>query len=169
MENQPKTAGKTACYAKFKFENCMEEKTILCLLPGIARVVSTLERLGFKADCIADQSDLVKVTGYDEWEWLDFLKVVRAVRLDLKRIIIQNTTQDQAIFDEGLLVGRTINAYESNVRRIDLQPFVDVRAFDRTKITIVWDDDPLPLDAITYMALTLPPKAHIIITFVFDV
>lgn len=169
MENTKETAGKTACFAKFKIKNnAVEDKTNLCLLPGIARHVSTLERLGIHADDIAETSNTVEVDGYDGWEWCDFLKVVRAVRCQLSRIVIQNCTVDPAIFDEGIILGHTINTYESKVRHIDLQPYVDVRAFDRTKVTIVFEEA-IPLDAITYLALTMPPQAVIIITFVFYV
>ena len=157
------------CFAKFKFEDESDQKINLCLLPGIARHIPTLERLGFKADAIAEDSALVKVSGYDGWEWADFIKMVRAVRLDHNRLVIQNCTADNTVFDENIVIGRTINANESNLKRIDLQPYVNVMAFDRTKITITFDDNPLPLDGITYMALTLPPKAHIILTFAFTV
>ncbi|MBQ6729958.1 MAG: hypothetical protein IJQ83_07500 [Bacteroidales bacterium] len=155
------------CYAKFKFENETNEKVNLCLLPGIARHVSTLERLGYKVDAIAEQTDRVKVSGYDGWEWLDFLKIIRAVRMDLLQLVIQNTTPDNTVFDEGIVIGRTVNSYNNTLKRIDMQPYVNVMAFDRTKITIPFEEEPLRLDAITYMALTLPPHAHIIITFVF--
>lgn len=155
------------CYAKFKFENETNEKVNLCLLPGIARHVSTLERLGYKVDAIAKQTDIVTISGYDGWDWVDFLKVVRAVRLDLLQLVIQNTTADNTVFDEGIVIGRTINAYKYNLNRIDMQPYVNVMAYDRTKITIPFEEEPLRIDGITYMALTLPPHAHIIITFVF--
>lgn len=155
------------CYAKFKFENLSDQKINLCLLPGIARHVTTLNKLNFNADAIAEQTDIVTISGYDGWDWVDFLKVVRAVRLDLFQLVIQNTTADNTVFDEGIVIGRTINAYKTNLKRIDMQPYVNVTAYDRTKITIPFEEEPLRLDAITYMALTLPPHAHIIITFVF--
>ena len=159
-----------ACYAnfnKFKFENLSNQKIDLCLLPGIARNVTTLNKLNFNADAIAEQTDIVKISGYDGWDWLDFLKVVRAVRLDLRQLVIQNTTADNTVFDEGIVIGRTINAFKTNLRRIDMQRYVNEMAFDRTKITITFEEEPLWIDALTYMALTLPPHAHIIITFVF--
>lgn len=156
-----------ANFNKFKFENLSDQKINLCLLPGIARNVTTLNKLNFDANAIAEQTDIVKISGYDGWGWLDFLKVVRAVRLDLLQLVIQNTTADNTVFDEGIVIGRTINAYKTNLKRIDMQPYINVMAFDRTKITIPFEEEPLQLDAITYMALTLPPHAHIIITFVF--
>ena len=160
-------------FAKFKFENESDQKINLCLLPGIARHITTLERLGFKADAIAEDSALVKVSGYDGWEWADFIKIVRAVRIDVKLLVIQNCTADNTLFDESIVIGRTITATESTVQRIDLQPYLDVKAFDRTKITIPFQEPlkehPLYLDAITYMAMTLPPKASVIITFVYNI
>ena len=139
------------CYAKFKFENETNEKVNLCLLLGIARHVS----------------DRVKVSGYDGWEWLDFLKIIRAVRMDLLQLVIQNTTPDNTVFDEDIVIGRTVNSNNNTLKRIDMQPYVNVMAYDRTKITIPFEEEPLRLDGITYIALTLPPNAHIIITFVF--
>lgn len=162
MEKENTTAGKTACYAKFKIKNPTENKAILCLLPGVARDLETLSRLGFKADAIAKM-----IPGYDGWEFEDFLQVIRSVRCDLKRLIIQNCTADPAIFDESIVIGRTIKAYEPSIKRFNLQDYINVEAFDRSKITIVFDDA-TPLDGITYMAITLPPNANIIITFVFD-
>lgn len=153
----------TACYAKFKIKNPTENKAILCLLPGVARDLETLSRLGFKADAIAKT-----IPGYDGWEFEDFLQVIRSVRCDLKRLIIQNCTADPAIFDESIVIGRTIKAYEPSIKRFNLQDYIHEEAFDRTKITIVFDDA-TPLDGITYMAMTLPTGSSIIITFVFDI
>lgn len=162
MEKENTTAGKTACYAKFKIKNPTENKVIVCLLPGVARDLETLSRLGFKADAIAKM-----IPGYDGWEFEDFLQVIRSVRCDLKTLIIQNCTDDPAIFDESIVIGRTIKAYEPSIKRLNLQDYIHVHAFDRSRITIVFDDA-TPLDGITYMAITLPPNANIIITFVFD-
>lgn len=155
------------CYAKFKFENLTDQKINLCLLPGIAEDIASLEKLGFKADAIAEQNLAVQTSGYDGWEWLDFLKIVRAVRLDLLQLVIQNIRVDYTFFNESIVIGRTINAYDTNLKRIDMQRYVNTMAFDRTKITIPFKKEPLRIDALTYMALTLPPHAHIVITFVF--
>lgn len=164
MEKENTTAGKTACYAKFKIKNLTEKKSTMCLLPGIARDLETLSRLGFKAE---GEIGSYSISGYDGWEFDDFLQVVRSVRCDLKKLIIQNCTADPAIFDESIVIGRTIKSFEPSFKRFNLQDYIYVAAFDRSKITIVFDDA-TPLDGITYMAITLPPNANIIITFVFD-
>ena len=164
MEKENTTFGKTACYAKFTIKNLTEKKSTMCLLPGIARDLETLSRLGFKAD---GKIGSYTISGYDGWEFDDFLQVVRGARCDLKRLTIQNRTADPAIFDESIVFGRTIKAYEPSFKRFNLQDYIHVGAYDRTKITIVFDDA-IPLDGITYMAITLPANASIIITFVFD-
>lgn len=107
MEKENTTAGKTACYAKFKIKNLTEKKSTMCLLPGIARDLETLSRLGFKADGAIGS---YTISGYDGWEFDDFLQVVRGARCDLKKLIIQNCTADPAIFDESIVIGRTIKA-----------------------------------------------------------
>lgn len=158
----------TAGTAKFKIENTIEDKVKLCLLPGIARHITTLDNLGFKADAIAGQFDAVKITGYNGWNWSLFLKLARSVRLDMLSLVIQNLTPDPSIFDEDIIIGRTFPTQQTVQTRIDLQQFINVNAYDRSKITIR-REQPWPFDAISYMALTMPPKACIIITFLFNV
>lgn len=164
----------------------------LCLLPGIydtmkqstdasskATIVTfsdpaNLVNAGYNCDQVADDynagdsSQLVQVTGANRVKYRDFLHTVQRVGIKVTKIVIQNKTQSATLFDQEIELSRTAVGAKGAMDFINLQQYVDVNAYDRSKITIDLSDEPLELTPEIYMAMNVPEDSEFSIQFVFE-
>ena len=166
----------------------------LCLLPGIYSTMqyvssgnakaagisfsspANLVNAGYACDQVADDYDstindtyqLIQVAGVGRVKYRDFLNSVQRVGMRVSQIIIQNKTASQAIFDQQIEVAKTVVGAKGGMDFITLQQYVNVNAYDRSKITIDLSDETLDLTPEVFMALNVPAGAHFSIQFVFE-
>lgn len=190
MQNTLKEA--LMAQATFDIENTDSSNSVkLCLLPGIYNTMkmtqnstskeviinysdpTALVNAGYSADQVADDAQfdpnadvLVKSAGRVMYR--DFLNTVQRVGATVNKIIIQNKSQSQDIYDQQIEVAKTVIGAKGGMDFITLQNYVNVNAFDRTKITIDLSEEPLELTPEVFMALTVPASAHFSIQFQFN-
>lgn len=135
-----------------------------------------LNNAGYACDQVADDynaadtGQYVHVTGVGRVKYRDFLNTVQRVGCSVTQIIIQNKTNpaDQAIFDQQIEVARTVIGAKGGMDFITLQQYVNVNAFDRSKITIDLSQEPLELTPEVFLAMNIPAGAHFSIQFQFN-
>lgn len=164
----------------------------LCLLPGIYSTMkqvtdgtsketvitfsdpTNLQNAGYACDQVADDYNVsdsgqyVHVTGVGRVKYRDFLDAVQRVGMRVSQIIIQNKTSDSAIFDQQIEIAKTVLGAKGGMDFITLQQYVNVNAYDRSKITIDLSDDTLDLTPEVFMAINVPEDSHFSIQFVFE-
>lgn len=180
-----------AC-ATFNFVGDNSNAKKLALLPGIystiknvtdgtskATVVTfsdpaNLNNAGYACDQVADDynaSDTgmyVQVTGANRTKYRDFLNTVQRVGINVTRIVIQNKVSSQDIFDQEIEIARTAIGAKGATDFIQLQQYVSVDAYDRSKITIDLSEEPLFLSPEVFMALNVPAQASFSMQFFFE-
>ena len=177
--------------ATFDIENTDTNNAVkLCLLPGIYNTMklsepeqgkfalsfsdpSALVAAGYAADQVADDAQFdtaaaVQVKGVGRVMFRDFLNTVQRVGATVNKIIIQNKVQSQDIFDQQIEIAKTVIGAKGGMDFITLQNYVNVNAFDRTKITIDLSEEPLELTPEVFMALNIPAGAHFSIQYQFN-
>lgn len=178
--------------ATFDIENTGNDAVKLCLLPGVyntqkmtqdsqtKEVVinysdpTALVRAGYAADQVADDAEFcpgaaVQVSRANaRTMYRDFLNTVQRVGCTVNKIIFQNKSQDQDIYDQQIEIAKTVIGAKGGMDFITLQNYVNVNAFDRTKITIDLSDEPLELTPEVFMALNIPAGAHFSVQFQFN-
>ena len=166
----------------------------LCLLPGVYSTMkqatdgtsketivtlsdpTNLNNAGYACDQVADDynsgdsGQYVHVTGVGRVKYRDFLNTVQRVGASVTQIIIQNKTNpaDQAIFDQQIEIAKTVIGAKGGMDFITLQQYVNVNAYDRSKITIDLSEEPLELTPEVFMAMNIPAGANFSIQFVFN-
>lgn len=128
---------------------------------------------GYNVDEVADDYNAasgvyVKVTSNKRAKYRDFLNYVKRVGATVSRIVIQNKTNNQDIFDQEIEIARTVIGAKGGTDFIQLQDYVDVNAYDRSKITIDLSEEPLELTPEVFMAIMVPSGAEFSIQFVFE-
>ena len=178
--------------ATFDISNTDSSNAVkLCLLPGVyntmkmtqdsttkAVVISfsdpaALNAAGYSADQVADDatfdpSATVQVAGVGRVMFRDFLNTVQRVGATVNKIIIQNKSQNQDIYDQQIEIAKTVIGAKGGMDFITLQNYVNVNAYDRSKITIDLSEEPLELTPEVFMALNIPASAHFSIQFQFN-
>lgn len=163
----------------------------LCLLPGIYNTQkfiqdgstkvavlafsdpTNLNNAGYACDQVADDynsgdaGQYVQVQGVGRSKYRDFVDAVQRVGLRCTQIIIQNKTQDAAIFDQQIEIAKTVLGAKGGMDFINLQQYVNPNAFDRSKITIDITDG-LDLTPEVFLAINVPEDSHFSMQFVFD-
>lgn len=134
---------------------------------------TNLNNAGYNCDEVADDYNAasgvyVQVTGTKRTRFRDFLNYVRRVGVTVSRIVIQNKTQSSDLFDQEIEISRTLPGAKGGTDFIQLQDFVKTDQYDRTKITIDMNDEPLLLTPEVFMALTVPAGAEFSMQFVFE-
>lgn len=172
--------------------------TKLCLLPGIydtmkfyagdgnTKVPSltfsdpeSLVRAGYAADQVADDFDLdpnytanqttmVKVSAAGRTNYRSFRNTAERVGCSINKIIIQNKAQSQDIYDKQIEVAKTVIGAKGGTDFITLQNYVNVNAYDRTKITIDLSEEPLEITPEVFLAIDVPDGANFSIQFQFN-
>ena len=163
----------------------------LCLLPGIYNTMkqvtdgtsketvitfsnpANLNNAGYACDQVADDynsadsGQYVQVTGVGRAKYRDFLDAVQRVGMRVSQIIIQNKTTDASIFDQQIEIAKTVLGAKGGMDFITLQQYVNVNAYDRSKITIDLSEETLDLTPEVFMAINVPEDSHFSIQFVF--
>ena len=191
MQNTLKEALRAV--ATFDIEGDASADKKLCLLPGVYSALkfnypaggsgknpflsfsdpTNLANAGYACDQVADDYNVddegqkVKVNSVGRVKYRDFLNSVQRVGMTVSRIIIQNKTNDQSIFDQQIEIAKTVIGAKGGVDFITLQQYVNVNAYDRSKITIDLSDEPLDLTPEVFMAINVPANSHFSIQMVF--
>lgn len=190
MQNTLKEALRAQATFDFVGDNSNDKK--LCLLPGIYNTMkqstdgtsketiitfsspTNLNNAGYACDQVADDynssdsGQYVQVTGVGRVKYRDFLDAVQRVGMRVSQIIIQNKVSSQAIFDQQIEIAKTVLGAKGGMDFITLQQYVNVNAYDRSKITIDLSDETLDLTPEVFMAITVPAQAHFSMQFVFE-
>lgn len=180
-----------AC-ATFNFVGDNSNAKVLALLPGIYSAMKTvtdgtsketvvtfsnpanLVNAGYACDQVADDynssdsGQYVQVTGANRVKYRDFLNTVQRVGINVTKIVIQNKVSSQDIFDQEIQIARTAIGAKGGMDFIQLQNYVSVNAYDRSKITIDLSDEPLYLTPEVFMALNIPAQASFSMQFFFE-
>ena len=136
---------------------------------------TNLQNAGYACDQVADDYNsgdalqVVSVTGANRVKYRDFLNTVQRVGIRVTRIVIQNkNTSSQDIFDQEIELAKTAIGAKGGTDFINLQDYVSVNAYDRTKITLDFTDQPLELTPEVFMAMTIPASASFSIQLEFE-
>lgn len=136
---------------------------------------TNLQNAGYACDQVADDYNsgdalqVVSVTGANRVKYRDFLNTVQRVGIRVTRIVIQNkNTSSQDIFDQEIELAKTAIGAKGGTDFINLQDYVSVNAYDRTKITLDFTDQPLELTPEVFMAMTIPAGASFSIQLEFE-
>ena len=136
---------------------------------------SNLVNAGYTCDEVADDyipgntNQKVHVTGVNRVRYRDFLNTVQRVGINVTSIVIQNkNTSSQDIFDQEIQIARTAIGAKGGMDFIQLQNYVSVNSFDRSKITIDLSNEPLYLTPEVFMAMVIPAGANFSIQFFFE-
>lgn len=136
---------------------------------------TNLVNAGYQCDEVADDYNSedtaikVQVTGNNRTKYRDFLNTVQRIGIRVSRIIIQNkNTLSQDIFDQEISASRTAIGAKPEMRFINLQDYVSVNAYDRTKITIDLTNAPLDLTPDMFLAMNIPASASFSMQFEFE-
>lgn len=190
MQNTLKEA--LRAQATFNFVGDASNDKKLCLLPGIYNTMkqvtdgtsketvitfsspANLNNAGYACDQVADDynssdsGQYVQVTGVGRVKYRDFLDAVQRVGMRVSQIIIQNKVSSQAIFDQQIEIAKTVLGAKGGMDFITLQQYVNVNAYDRSKITIDLSDETLDLTPEVFMAINVPAQSQFSIQFVFE-
>lgn len=140
---------------------------------------TNLVNAGYNCDQVADDyvagvSGMpVHVTGANRVKYRDFLNTVQRVGINVTKIVIQNKVQQSQsyandIFDQEIEIARTAIGAKGGTDFIQLQNYVSVSAYDRSKITIDLSQEPLYLTPEVFMAMNIPAHANFSIQFFFE-
>lgn len=136
---------------------------------------TNLQNAGYACDQVADDYNsgdalqVVSVTGANRVKYRDFLNTVQRVGIRVTRIVIQNkNTSSQDIFDQEIELAKTAIGAKGGTDFINLQDYVSVNAYDRTKITLDFTDQHLELTPEVFMAMTIPASASFSIQLEFE-
>lgn len=165
----------------------------LALLPGIYSAMKCVEygttdkasvvtfsdptnlvNAGYGCDQVADDynsndsGQYVQVNAAGRSKYRDFLNTIQRVGVQVTKIVIQNKTQSADIFDQEIEIAKTVLGAKGGMDFINLQQYVNVNAFDRSKIEIDMKDNPLELTPEVFMAINVPEDSHFSIQFVFN-
>lgn len=187
MQNTLKEALKSSMTLNFKNNSDTDKK--VAVLPGIYDTLklagagenavltytdpTNLNRAGYNVDEVADDYNdksgvSVAVTGTKRASFRDFRNAVNLVGLTVSRIVIQNKVESQNLYDQEIEVARTVLGAKGGTDFIQLQNYVSVNAYDRTKIEINLADDPLVLTPEVFMSIVVPGKASFSMQFIFE-
>lgn len=174
----------------FNFYNPSANAVKVAILPGVystikglvsdSKVVlsfadpTNLQNAGYQVDQVADDYNaadtvqVVQVTGSPRVSFRDFLNTVQRTGIKVSKITIQNKVSSQDIYDQEIEIARTAIGASGARDYIQLQKFVSVNAYDRTKIELDLSDETLDLGPETYMAITVPAGAKFSMQFDFE-
>lgn len=182
-----------AC-ATFNFVGDETNDKVVALLPGIYSAMteatitaggstktvvaftdpSNLNNAGYQCDEVADDyingntAQAVHITGANRVRYRDFLNTVQRVGINVTKIVFQNKVDDQSIYDQEIQIARTAIGAKGGMDFIQLQNYVSVNAYDRSKITIDLEKEPLYLTPEVFMALNIPAGASFSMQLFFE-
>lgn len=156
--------------AQFIIKGDDEKEIEVALFPGLAESVEKLKSWGFTADVIATNESTPQIIDTEPFCWNDFLKLVRSNTISFVKIVIQNKTNDPVLFDKSIIISKTNWSKQKVEDKICLQDYINIMAYDRTKISIDFykgNIGRLVADGTLYMAMRVPPKAKFGIYFIY--
>lgn len=138
-----------------------------------------LNNAGYACDQVADEggnADGVIIESVGRSKFRDFLNSVQRVGLRCTEIVIKNKNlNNESIFDTQIEVAKTVLGAKGGMDFITLQKYVNVNAYDRSKITIDLSgvdengrSKALDLTPEVFMAMTVPAGSHFSVQFTFD-
>lgn len=143
---------------------------------------ANLNNAGYACDQVADDGGLstkqgVAIQAVGRSKMRDFLHEVQRVGMRCTEIVIKNLAgpTNEEIFNTQIELAKTVVGARGGMDFITLQKYVNVNAYDRSKITIDLSgvDENGRLKALdftpeVFMAMTVPQNAHFTIQFTFD-
>lgn len=143
---------------------------------------ANLNNAGYACDQVADDGGLstkvgVGIQAVGRAKMRDFLHEVQRVGMRCTEIVIKNLagTTNEEIFNTQIELAKTVVGARGGMDFITLQKYVNVNAYDRSKITIDLSgvdengrSKALDLTPEVFMAMTVPQNAHFTIQFTFD-
>lgn len=138
---------------------------------------SNLVNAGYNCDQVADDYNAgdtgayVVVTGANRVKFRDFTNTVQRVGIRVNKIVIQNKATGAAandIFDQEIEFAQTAIGSKGAMAFLNLQEFVSVNAYDRSKIEIDLSGREIDLMPDIYMAMNIPNGASFSIQFCFE-
>lgn len=141
-----------------------QKEVELCLFPGLFDSTEKLKSAGFPCDEIAGLDCTVRVEEEKTFGLKEFSRLVGTMGATIERIIIQNRNNNQEIFDKKICFGDTASRNETKTDYIFLGNYLNVNAYDRSRIKILNDNDPeIPLVRLTgqkFMSIQVPADAN---------
>lgn len=143
---------------------------------------ANLNNAGYACDQVADDGGLstkvgVAIQAVGRAKMRDFLHQVQRVGMRCTEIVIKNLAgpTNEEIFNTQIELAKTVVGARGGMDFITLQKYVNVNAYDRSKITIDLSgvdengrSKALDLTPEVFMAMTVPQNAHFTIQFTFD-
>ncbi len=143
---------------------------------------ANLNNAGYACDQVADDGGLstkvgVAIQAVGRAKMRDFLHQVQRVGMRCTEIVIKNLagSTNEEIFNTQIELAKTVVGARGGMDFITLQKYVNVNAYDRSKITIDLSgvdengrSKALDLTPEVFMAMTVPQNAHFTIQFTFD-
>lgn len=141
---------------------------------------TNLKFAGYDCDQVADDyieganNMPVKVKGANKRShYRDFLNTVQRVGINVTSIVFQNNVPQSDpgsnnVYNQEIEIARTAIGAKGGTDFIQLQNYVSVNAYDRSKITIDLSDEPLFLTPEVFMAMNIPAGANFSIQFFFE-
>ena len=144
---------------------------------------ANLVNAGYACDQVADDGGLspkaggVAIQAVGRAKMRDFLHQVQRVGMRCTEIVIKNLagSTNEEIFNTQIELAKTVVGARGGMDFITLQKYVNVNAYDRSKITIDLSgvdengrSKALDLTPEVFMAMTVPQDAHFTIQFTFD-
>ena len=198
MQNSLKEALRAVFTVDITGDSTYDKK--LCLLPGSYNTMAftqdastkaavltlsdptALNNAGYACDQVADDhafdaNQVVTVRSVGRSMYRDFLNSIQRVGMRCTEIVIKNLagTSHEEIFDQQIEVAKTVLGAKGGMDFITLQKYVNVNAYDRSKITIDLSGtdeygNPRSLDLTpeVFMAITVPAASHFSMQFTFD-
>lgn len=140
---------------------------------------TNLNNAGYACDQVADDggnADGVVIESVGRSKYRDFLNSVQRVGLRCTEIVIKNKNlNNESIFDTQIELAKTVLGAKGGIDFVTLQKYVNVNAYDRSKITIDLSgvdengrSKALDLTPEVFMAMTVPAGSHFSVQFTFD-
>ena len=140
---------------------------------------TNLNNAGYACDQVADDggnANGVVIESVGRSKFRDFLNSVQRVGLRCTEIVIKNKNlNNESIFDTQIEVAKTVLGAKGGMDFITLQKYVNVNAYDRSKITIDLSgvdengrSKALDITPEVFMAMTVPAGSHFSVQFTFD-
>lgn len=136
---------------------------------------TNLINAGYQCDEVADDyidgntAQSVHITGATRVRYRDFRNTVERVGINVTKIVfINKNLEDSSIFDQEIQIARTAIGAKGGMDFIQLQNYVSVNAYDRSKITIDMEKEPLFLTPEVFMAMNIPAGANFSMQWFFE-
>ena len=166
----------------YRIDSRQYESAVLNAHATLAQSEANLNNAGYACDQVADDGGLdtkqgVAIQAVGRAKMRDFLHQVQRVGMRCTEIVIKNLAglTNEEIFNTQIELAKTVVGARGGMDFITLQKYVNVNAYDRSKITIDLSgvDENGRLKALeftpeVFMAMTVPQNAHFTIQFTFD-